>query len=97
LLPVRTVPQNITLSWGNHQPGDIVRLSLTGPAHFPDNAITLDLTLTHSSGRFDVQIFADEGAKPGDGFVLDIDSGRARLRRPGSIGSALYLPVLFGK
>ena len=97
LLPASVLPQRITLTWGNHQAGDAVRLSLSGPVHFPDNAVTLAYTLTHSSGNFDALIFAGHEASPGDAFIIDVESGRAHLQRSGVVASVRYLPMLLRK
>ncbi len=95
LLPARLAPQNITVAWGNHQPGDAIVLKLAGPVHFPGDVITLTQTITAGSGQLMTRIIADDDARPGDAFTFDADSGRTQIAQSGAIAHIRYLPIIY--
>jgi len=94
LLPAHLAPQNITVVWGNHSPGDTLVLKLTGPVHFPGDVLTLTQDISASSGQFTTRIIADDDALAGDDFTFVADSGRTQIAQSGAIAHACYLPML---
>ncbi len=94
LLPAFPVAQVVTLAWGNHQPGDILTLSLTGPVHFPGGGSTLAQTMGAASGSIGASILAENGATPGAIFTLKVASPRTSISRSGVIARVRYLPLV---
>ncbi len=85
----------LTLRWGNHDFGDTLDLTLTGPVTFANGQQTYLTVTDDEDGAYPVVLKADPQAMAGATFTLDVVSPRASLHQIGRIAWAVPLPLIW--